>query len=333
MEIKQEVDLRPYNSFGVAAVAAELVELAEAGQLPDMLEYADSHHLPVLLLGHGSNVLFVNGFPGLVIHVATKGIQWDEFNKQVSVAAGENWHDFVSQCMKKGFHGIENLALIPGSVGAAPVQNIGAYGVELEQFLVSVEVFDRRTGTFSSLTHAQCGFAYRDSIFKQDQGSNLIITNVCLQLGAWTPEVRYKGLEQALEGQTLTPQLLYDTVCQIRQSRLPDPDQLGNAGSFFKNPVISDDKYMKLLKEFPGLPHYPSAESGFVKLPAAWLLDALGWKGKQRGAAAVHQDHALVLVNPEGKASGEDILLLAQAMSSSVLTHFGIALQPEVRII
>ena len=333
MEIKQEVDLRPYNSFGVSAVAAELVELADAGQLPDVLEYADSHHLPVMLLGHGSNVLFVNDFPGLVIHMATQGMEWDESSKQVSVAAGENWHDFVSQCMKKGFHGIENLALIPGSVGAAPVQNIGAYGVELEQFLVSVEVFDRRSREFNSLNREQCDFAYRDSIFKRDQGGNLIITSVRLQLGDWEPVVAYQGLKEALDGQTLTPQLLFDTVCQIRQSKLPDPDQLGNAGSFFKNPVVSDDKYMKLKKDYPDLPHYPSGESGFVKLPAAWLLDALGWKGKQRGAAAVHQDHALVLVNPEGKASGEDIFLLAQAMSSSVLNQFGIALQPEVRII
>lgn len=331
MEIQQEIDLSPYNSFKVPAVAAEFATLSDAQQLPELLDYATTQHVPVLMLGEGSNVLLVNDFPGLVIHMALLGIRWDEHRKQVTVAAGENWHNFAMSCMKNGFHGIENLALIPGSVGAAPVQNIGAYGVELEQFIQSVEVFDRAQGNFRHLNRSECEFGYRDSIFKHEAGSGLIITSVTLQLGEWQPVLSYGGLREAMGSASPSPELLFDTVCQIRRSKLPDPKQLGNAGSFFKNPLISDDKYKKLKEEFPDLPSYPSDASGLVKIPAAWLLDKLGWKGRERGAAAVHEHHALVLVN-KGEALGEEIYLLAQEMSTSVLTRFGIALQPEVRI-
>lgn len=333
MEIQQEVDLRPYNSFGVSAIAAEFAEVSEAEQLPELFAYAGQNHLPVLIVGGGSNMLLVNDFPGLILHIALMGIQYDEGSGRVRVQAGENWHGFVNACMNNGFHGLENLALIPGTVGAAPVQNIGAYGVELEQFLVSVQVYDSRNGEFCQLNRDDCEFAYRDSLFKHEAGQGLIITEVELQLSrAFQPNTSYQALQTALESSEPTPQQLLDTVCAIRSSKLPDPAVLGNAGSFFKNPVISNDKYKKLLEEFPELPSYPVAEEGLVKVPAAWLLDALGWKGKQRGPAAVHRDHALVLVN-SGAASGEDIYLLAQEMSTSVLTRFGIALQPEVRIL
>ncbi len=331
MEIQQEVDLSQYNSFGVPAVAAEFAQLTQTDQLPDLLAYADKQHLPLLILGEGSNVLLVNDFPGLVVHMALTGIAWQPDCKRVTVAAGENWHEFVRSCMNNEFHGLENLALIPGSTGAAPVQNIGAYGVELEQFVHTVEVFDREQNQIRQLSHADCEFAYRDSVFKHDGGGRFIITNMTLQLGDWSPVLRYEGLREALGTEQPSPQQLFDAVCQIRQSKLPDPKSLGNAGSFFKNPVISDDKYKNLLEEIPDLKAYSSGEAGLVKVPAAQLLDTLGWKGRQRGPAGVHDDHALVLVN-RGGASGEDLFLLAQEMSANVLSRFGIALQPEVRI-
>ncbi|MCG8412634.1 MAG: UDP-N-acetylmuramate dehydrogenase [Pseudomonadales bacterium] len=333
MEIQQEVDLKPYNSFGVSAIAAEFADVTDAAQLPELFAYAGHNHLPVLILGGGSNLLLVNDYPGLVIRIALTGMEFDEGSGKVQVKAGENWHAFVSECMNKGFHGLENLALIPGTVGAAPVQNIGAYGVELEQFLESVQVYDSGQDEFRVLSRDDCDFAYRDSLFKHEAGQGLIITEVTLQLSRqWQPNTSYQALQDALDTAEPTPQQLFDTVCAIRSSKLPDPARLGNAGSFFKNPVISNDKYKKLLEEFPDLPSYPVAEEGLLKVPAAWLLDALGWKGRQRGAAAVHEQHALVLVNT-GSASGEDLYLLAQEMSTSVLTRFGIALQPEVRIL
>jgi len=242
----------------------------------------------------------------------------------------------VKTCMNKGFHGLENLALIPGTAGAAPVQNIGAYGVELADFVVSVRVFDSTELRFRTLDREACEFDYRHSLFKQPAGADLVITEVELQLHRdWQPDTRYSALSEALQQAGIsepTPQQLFDTVCQVRLSKLPDPATLGNAGSFFKNPVVSEQKYRSLQADFPAMPAFPTDEPGLVKIPAAWLLDSLGWKGQTRGGAAVYDRHALVLVNKD-RASAEDIFMLAQDMSSKVLTRFGIALQPEVRII
>lgn len=336
MDVRQDVDLSPYNSFGVPAMAAHFVELSQADELPAVFHHARQNKLPILLLGGGSNTLFVNDFAGLVVHIANRGVTLVEESAQVRVAAGENWHELVQFCMNKRFHGIENLALIPGSAGAAPVQNIGAYGVELAQVLESVEVFDTDRQAFRRLSAEECEFEYRSSVFKQPVGAGLVITELVLQLDRqWHPQLGYETLRRALSQAGISdpsPQQVFDTVCQVRQSKLPDPSQLGNAGSFFKNPVISLDKYERLQRDYPDLPRYPAEEPALVKIPAAWLLDKLGWKGRSRGAAAVHEEHALVLVN-KTNATGEDIYLLAQEMSSNVLTRFGIALQPEVRII
>lgn len=333
MEIQQEVDLKPYNSFGVSAIAAEFAEVTDPAQLPELFAYAEQQHLPVFLLGGGSNLLWVNDFPGLVLHMANRGIEFDSESGRVQAAAGENWHDLVTYCLKNNLHGLENLALIPGSVGAAPVQNIGAYGVELESFVNQVCVYDRLENRFLSLGSPQCEFGYRDSLFKREGGNQFVITGLELQLQQqWQPVLDYPALQEALPGSEPGPQEVYDTVCAIRQGKLPDPAILGNAGSFFKNPLISRERYEKLLEEYPQLPCYPTQDEELVKLPAAWLLDHLGWKGRQRGPAAVHEKHALVLVN-SGQATGEDVYLLAQEMSSSVLSEFGIALQPEVTIL
>lgn len=336
MEIRQDVDLAPYNSFGISAHAAHFVSVSRADELPAVFRHAQQEKLRVLVLGSGSNILFVNDFPGLVLHMATTGIDFDSGSGRVRVAAGEIWHDLVKACMNKGFHGLENLALIPGTAGAAPVQNIGAYGVELADFVVSARVFDSAELRFRTLDQEACEFDYRHSLFKQPAGADLVITEVELQLHRdWQPDTHYSALSEALQQAGIsepTPEQLFDTVCQVRLSKLPDPATLGNAGSFFKNPVVSEQKYRSLQADFPAMPAFPTDEPGLVKIPAAWLLDSLGWKGQTRGGAAVYDRHALVLVNKD-RASAEDIFMLAQDMSSKVLTRFGIALQPEVRII
>ncbi len=332
-KIQEQVDLSPYNSFGVSHRAAYLAEIQDAADLREAREFAGSKRLPILVLGQGSNTLFIRDFPGLVLHMNTRGREILPGAGMLRVAAGENWHELVKFCLQNSLYGIENLALIPGTVGAAPIQNIGAYGVELEQFFVELEAFELKTGELRHMSKADCEFAYRDSIFKQDPGQKLVVLSVTLQLSAEpTPQLGYAGLKEALQGEEATPQRVFDAVCAIRKSKLPDPELIGNAGSFFKNPVVTRTKLLKLRESYPDLPAWDTDDPDLVKLPAAWLLDKKGWKGKTRGGAAVHEDHALVLVNAAG-ATGEDILLLAQDMSSSILQSFGIALQTEVRII
>ena len=332
-EIQEQVDLTPYNSFGVSQVAAYFADIQDPADLSQAREFAASKRLSVLVLGQGSNTLFINDFPGLILYMNNRGRQVLPGAGMLRAAAGENWHELVMFCLQNSLYGIENLALIPGTVGAAPIQNIGAYGVELDQFFVELEAFDLKTGEIRQMSKADCQFAYRDSIFKQDRGQKLVVLSVTLQLSLEPVlEIGYTGLKDALVGQEATPQSVFDAVCAIRSSKLPDPKQIGNAGSFFKNPVISRSKLVSLRELYPELPAWDTEDAELVKIPAAWLLDQKGWKGRQRGGAAVHEDHALVLVNRDN-ASGEDVVLLAQDMSSSVLQSFGIALQTEVRII
>lgn len=331
--LREQVDLAPYNSFGVSQSCAYFAEITGLADLHEAREFAAAKRLPILVLGQGSNTLFIKDYPGLVLFINSRGRERLPGAGMLRVAAGEDWHELVKFCLQNGLYGIENLALIPGTVGAAPIQNIGAYGVELEQFFVELEVFDLRTGQTRHMSKAECEFGYRDSIFKQDAERRLVVLSVTLQLSLQpAPELGYAGLAEALAGQEATPQRVFDAVCAIRRSKLPDPAQIGNAGSFFKNPLISRSKLMILRETYPDLPAWDGADPDLVKLPAAWLLEQKGWKGKQRGGAAVHEDHALVLVN-RNKATGEDILLLAQDMSSSVLQSFGIALQTEVRVV
>ena len=336
MEIAQSVNLQAYNTFGVPATAAFFASIESKENLEKALQYAAGESLPTLVLGGGSNVLFIRDYAGLVLHINNRGIKWleglAEDSQRVRVAAGENWHEFVSACLAKELYGLENLALIPGTAGAAPIQNIGAYGVELADFFVELSCYDREQNQWLSLTREQCEFAYRDSLFKRSGGRYLVF-DITLELDKdWKPNLSYEALAGVIGEVDPSAQQVFDTVCSLRREKLPDPNDLGNAGSFFKNPIVSDEKYAALQKQLPGLPNYAIEEEGLAKIPAAWLLDQLGWKGRRRGRAQVHKHHALILVNP-GYALGEDILLLAQEMSSSVLENFGIALEPEVQIL
>lgn len=301
--------------------------------MDDVLQARQKAHqsaLPILILGAGSNILLRDDFPGIVLHMARAGIS--RSGDRVRVGAGENWHELVKTCMNDGLHGFENLALIPGTVGAAPVQNIGAYGVELARYFHQLEAVNLVTGEVETLDREACQFAYRSSVFKREPDTPRVIMEVEFSLSShWQPELGYAALRDALADDSPSPQLLFETVCQIRRSKLPDPQQLGNAGSFFKNPVISTAQYHDLKDSFANLPGFPDGP-GQIKIPAAWLLDQAGWKGVRRGAAGVHEQHALVLVN-HGGASGHDIYRLAREMQASVQQQFAITLEPEVRVL
>lgn len=341
---QRDAELTSLCSFAVPARTRYLATLEQEDELPAILEEADQRDLRVLVLGGGSNMLFTQDFPGLVLKVALRGIhvRSDSEHVLLTVAAGENWHALVQYCLQNGYHGLENLALIPGSVGAAPVQNIGAYGVELSDVLVELRYYDREQRCVSVLTAAQCELGYRDSIFKHALKNRAIILSVTLRLSR-APALRldYPALQQALAGVSNPgPQQLFDAVCAVRRSKLPDPARLGNAGSFFRNPVITQAHYQQLLKDWPQLPGYlqsgtasgSDAAAGYIKLPAAWLIERAGWKGKRQGDAGVHEQQALVLVN-HGQARGRDILQLAQAIARSVQQQFAIRLEPEVNIL
>ena len=308
--VQHDADLTALNSFGVPARAAHYAQISTVDELRQALDFAAEQHLPILVLGGGSNTLFLGNYQGLVLHVANRGIQWSGESHQVTVAAGENWHEFVRLSINKGFYGLENLALIPGQVGAAPIQNIGAYGRELADVFVELEAIDLQTGKHHILDKAACEFAYRDSVFKSEPETQWLIWSVTLQLQAEDqPDISYGALHKVLAEQsqtTISAQTVFTTVCDIRRSKLPDPSVLGNAGSFFKNPLVSADKLQALQAEHPAMPHFATDNARLVKLPAAWLIEQAGWKGKRRGEAGVHEQHALVIVN-HGHATGEAI--------------------------
>lgn len=336
MAISQSVSLKPYNTFQVPATAAYFATIHKREELEEAISFAEAEGLPIQILAGGSNVLFVRDFPGVILHIENNGIEWlgafSGDSQRVRLGAGENWHNFVNLSLRKRLYGLENLALIPGTVGAAPIQNIGAYGAELANYFVELSVYDQQEKCWKTMNKSQCEFSYRDSLFKRADRGRYIIFDVTLELSTeWQPNLNYAELESFLVAQTSSAETVFDAVCAMRRSKLPDPRKLGNAGSFFKNPIISEQEFIALSEELPGLPRF-ELERGLVKIPAAWLLDKLGWKGRSRGPACVYEKHALVLVNL-GDANGEDILLLSQEMSSSVLECFGIALEPEVQIL
>ncbi|MEW6999769.1 UDP-N-acetylmuramate dehydrogenase [Colwelliaceae bacterium BS250] len=321
--------LKSLNSFALAANAQNILFIDELAQLVEL-----SNDLPeqFYILGGGSNSLFVDDYAGTVICPEFKGINVssDADNYLLEVASSENWHELVAFCLKHKMPGLENLALIPGNCGAAPIQNIGAYGVEFADVCAYVKWFDFATQQVETLTAEQCQFSYRNSIFKGEHKNRGVVVAVGLCLSKnWQPVLKYAGLNEL--GDSPTPKQVFDTVIAIRQSKLPDPEVLPNAGSFFKNPVVSQQVFAAIAKNNPNMPAY-HLPNGEVKLAAGWLIQECGLKGKQIGGAAVHKLQALVLVNIDN-AEGRDVVQLAKYVQGQVLGKFNVMLEAEVRII
>lgn len=332
LTIAENVSLKPYNTFGVEVTARYFMVVEDANVLTEALAWAKDRNIAVTVVGGGSNILFTQDIAGLVIVVQTQGIKIIEqmgSSVIVEVAAGVVWHQLVRWAVKQGLGGIENLSLIYGTVGAAPVQNIGAYGVEFKDICHLVTALNRQTGELHHFTAEQCQFGYRDSLFKQ-QPEQWIITHVQIKLDYQAPlHISYAALQQNLPNQTeqLTYLEVSDLVIKTRQQRLPDPQQFGNAGSFFKNPIVSLEQAQQLQQLYPDLVTYPYA-SKQVKLAAGWLIDKSGLKGLREGEVGTYPQQALVLVN-YGQATGNDILGFAQKIQQRVKQKFGIELEPE----
>ncbi len=338
IRIQEHVDLLPYNTFKIAAKAryfASISSLAELIALMDTLVYKHEKHL---ILGGGSNVLLTGDFEGLVIKIDLKGIEtiWeDDSNIVLKVGAGEPWHSFVMFCVTNNYGGVENLSLIPGTMGAAPMQNIGAYGVEVKDLIKTVEAIDVNSGDVRIFNNRECEFGYRESVFKHMLKGKYFISSVTLTLTKKNHVLNtsYGAIQQTLDQHSITASIksVSDAVISIRQQKLPDPKVIGNAGSFFKNPTIENSQYELLKKSYPEIPGY-FTDDQHVKVPAGWLIEQCGWKGKTFDNIGVHPHQALVLVN-YGNGTGEKIWKLAQDILASVKKKFAIDLQPEVNII
>ncbi len=348
--VQQRVNLAPLNTLAVPAIASYFVAATDLTELREALAFAAAESLPVVVFGGGSNMVLGPTVSGLVLHVNLQGVELlqDECDQvTVRVAAGENWHQFVERCIEQDWYGLENLALIPGTVGAAPVQNIGAYGVELASVVASVDAVHIASGESRQFSPAECEFGYRDSVFKGAVAGDYVITAVTFRLRK-TPSlaVSYPGLQSMLQEQLsmsenafsrallagqISPRDVFESVCELRRRKLPDPAVIPNCGSFFKNPVVTTEVASRLLAEFPSMVTYPA--SGGVKLAAGWLIDQCGWKGYNYDGqivteAGVHQHQALVLINPN-HLSGAAVLSLAERICASVKEKFGVVLHIE----
>ena len=338
IQFLKNVSLKPYNTFGIDQKASKFCEITTTQDLISLVKGGSLTGQPLLVLGGGSNLLLTKDFDGLVLKNGIKGIEVVEETGayvRVKVGAGENWHAFVMYALDHNWAGIENLALIPGTVGAAPMQNIGAYGVEIKEVFHSLEAVDLSTGSLRVFDKAACDFGYRESIFKKELKDKYVITSVIFQLNKQpTFNTSYGAIADTLSEmgvQELSIRAIADAVISIRQSKLPDPAQIGNSGSFFKNPVVHKSLYASIKSEFPNVPGYPVSEDE-IKIPAAWLIEQAGWKGYRSGQIGVHQRQPLVLVN-YGGGKGQDILALARQIQKSVKDRFGVILNPEVNII
>lgn len=337
VRFEKNFSLQKYNTFGLDAKGRYYFEFTEEEDLPAFLcNFEEWQCLPLLFLGGGSNLLFTADFGGLILHVNVPGIaivKEDDRQVWLESGAGENWDNFVSWCVNSGYSGLENLSLIPGNVGAAPVQNIGAYGVEAGECVSSVKGFDLKTFDFREIPAESCEFGYRDSIFKRQLKGRFIVTSVIFKLNKFPVfRMNYGDLNEEVE-KSGGPSLKHirEAVLAIRRRKLPDPEILGNAGSFFKNPVVKQNRAAELKATFPALPVYP-AGTGYSKLAAGWLIEQCGWKGFRTGDAGVHEKQALVLVN-YGKATGEQLLELSRKIRESVMDRFSVDLEPEVLLI
>lgn len=332
-----DVNLESYNTLAVPARARHFISLDDERDLDAALAFARGQALPVLALGGGSNIVLRADYPGLVIHLNWRGRELVRESREhvwLKVAAGENWHQLVEFCLQQQYWGLENLSLIPGSVGAAPIQNIGAYGVELKEVFAELDAVEIQSGQRVNFNREQCGFGYRDSVFKRGLRDRYLITSVTLKLHR-APHLKlsYPALRDALADQPLadvTPLDVSRAVCAIRRAKLPDPNDIPNAGSFFKNPVVDVQTFLRIQGKHPGLISYP-VDALQVKLAAAWLIERAGWKGFAQGNVAVHGQQALVLTNP-GRGYGHEVLRLAQRIQDSIAEEFGIRLETEPRI-
>lgn len=337
--IKSDKDLKKYNTFSISAIAENFSIFQSEKELTELLIDINKRNTTMLVLGGGSNMLFTKNIDGIVIKNEIKGIQVlaeDEACVLVKCGAGEVWHEFVIHCVNKGWAGIENLSLIPGTVGASPIQNIGAYGVEVKDTIDSVEAIEIETCVKKRFTAAECNFGYRESVFKKALKGKYIVTYVVFRLKKQAlVNTSYGAIQEVLDGKGVANPNIRDVsraVVEIRRSKLPNPAQLGNAGSFFKNPEIPTPQFEVLKNKFPDIVSYPGSKVGMTKVPAGWLIERSGWKGKTVGNVGVHRLQALVLVN-YGGATGQEIVDLSIEVQKSVFELTGIQLEAEVNIL
>lgn len=335
MEMQHHFSLKNYNTFGIEAFAKSFVSVTSESALTAVLQQDQD----VFILGGGSNMLLTKDIEKTVVHVNLKGISITKETEEcvwVTAQAGENWHEFVLWCLERNFGGLENLSLIPGNVGTTPIQNIGAYGVEIKDTMISCEAIAIQTQEKKVFSNAACAFEYRESIFKKELKNQYVITSVTFQLTKKNHQLKtsYGAIEAELQQQNILEPTIQDVskaVIAIRKSKLPDPKELGNSGSFFKNPIISVENYEKAIQKHPEMPYYKVSDQ-FVKVPAGWLIEKAGFKGKRFGDAGIHKNQALVLVN-YGHATGAEIEAVSKNIQKTVLETFGIAIEAEVNII
>ncbi len=337
MEILKNYDLTKLNTFGIHAKALYFIELKNELELQELFKIPEFKKNEKLFLGGGSNILFIKDFYGIVVSNRLKGIEVLKETEDfvlIKSMGGEWWNDLVNFSVDRGYWGIENLSLVPGTVGATPVQNIGAYGVEIKDVLENVEAYEINTGEKKVFSNKECKFGYRDSVFKGELKGQYFISAVVVKLyKKESKNIRYKTLQEYLEKNNIEvtgPKTISDAVTEIRKSKLPDPKILGNAGSFFKNVYVDQEKFERLKKEFPDVPSFN--EDNLIKIPSGWLIENCGWKGKRLGKVGIHERQALVLVN-YGGATGEEVKNLAFQVIDSVYQKFGLKLVPEVNFI
>lgn len=339
MKIQEKYSLKNLNTFGVDVSAKYFAEVKDVDDLKYAIEFAKINHFEILFLGGGSNILFTEDFGGLVIKLNLKGISEEFLNENevlVTAKAGENWHEFVQFCLSENYGGLENLSLIPGNVGTSPMQNIGAYGTEIKDTFVKCKVLNIETLEIEEFNNEECGFGYRDSIFKGKVRGKCVILEVTFKLSTKNHQIKteYGAIKNELDKLGIENPTIQDVsraVISIRQSKLPDPQILGNAGSFFKNPTIPLQQFTEVQNSYPQMPNYPNGE--MVKIPAGWLIEQCGWKGKQVGNVASHELQALVIVNKTGNATGNEIYDFSTMIIESVKDKFGIGLEREVNVV
>lgn len=338
MEFRKNQSLKSYNTFGIGVYTRYFLEVNSVSEINSALDFVQKNQLKLLILNGGSNLLFTQDFDGLVLKINLKGIEIVKETEDVvsvKVQAGENWHDFVQWTLQNDFGGLENLSLIPGNAGTAPMQNIGAYGVEIKDVMAELSALEIATGNVKTFANIDCKFGYRESVFKNELKNQFILLDVTFRLTKKKHQLRtsYGAIQSELKNLKIenpTIQNVSQAVINIRQSKLPNPKELGNSGSFFKNPVITKSQFEEIQKKYPEISAYPSGD--LVKVAAGWLIETAGWKGKRIDDAGVHEKQALVLVN-YGEATGQEIYNLSQKIMDDVKHKFGIELEREVNVV